>query len=333
MSTVRGAQGRVNEERPDNGQESRFVGHLTDAGRGRLELPVVAGNERACLDARAGPPWHPVLRGRVGFAIIAPMLPQLLGSLLFVTGGQALATAAPKSPTPTTQVRAKPRTSVRAKPKTQVRAKQIALDPALVEVLTRLGAPVPLTKAERKQIDAFVLPEVDDEVVVGAVPGWEDFVGAWAARTHSGDVDALVQYVIRSAYLDSSEDLREVAAKVAFYNEQKRQIREALARTRASAAKLAPGETTSVRSLTILPAYTPGKAPVVYGKRESKAAADIEPMLTAWEATLQAVGEDAQLANLDLQDALQKQQQTLQTMSNVSKVLHDTAMAVIQKIG
>jgi hypothetical protein len=39
------------------------------------------------------------------------------------------------------------------------------------------------------------------------------------------------------------------------------------------------------------------------------------------------------LANIDLQNQLQKQQQTLQTMSNVSKMLHDTAMAVIRKIG
>lgn len=39
------------------------------------------------------------------------------------------------------------------------------------------------------------------------------------------------------------------------------------------------------------------------------------------------------LANIDLQNQLQKQQQALQTMSNVSKALHDTAKAVIRKIG
>ena len=44
-------------------------------------------------------------------------------------------------------------------------------------------------------------------------------------------------------------------------------------------------------------------------------------------------GDDAQLANVDLQNMLQKQQQTLQTMSNISKSLHDTAMSVIRKMG
>ena len=45
------------------------------------------------------------------------------------------------------------------------------------------------------------------------------------------------------------------------------------------------------------------------------------------------VGDDAQLANVDLQNALQKHQQVLQQMSNVSKMLHDTAMTVVRKIG
>jgi hypothetical protein len=51
------------------------------------------------------------------------------------------------------------------------------------------------------------------------------------------------------------------------------------------------------------------------------------------EEKLAAIGDDGQLANIDLQNALQKQQQTIQTMSNVSKMMHDTAMAVIRKIG
>jgi hypothetical protein len=46
-----------------------------------------------------------------------------------------------------------------------------------------------------------------------------------------------------------------------------------------------------------------------------------------------SVGDDAQLANVDLQDMLQKQQQTLQMLSNIDKELYDTAMAVIRKIG
>ena len=54
-------------------------------------------------------------------------------------------------------------------------------------------------------------------------------------------------------------------------------------------------------------------------------------MQTFGEA-MKEVGDDAQLANMDLQNMLQKQQQTLQMMSNILKMLHDTAIAIIRKL-
>jgi len=48
---------------------------------------------------------------------------------------------------------------------------------------------------------------------------------------------------------------------------------------------------------------------------------------------LEESGDDDQLANIDLQNIMQKQQQTMQTMSNTSKMLRDNAMAIIRKIG
>jgi methyl-accepting chemotaxis protein len=58
-----------------------------------------------------------------------------------------------------------------------------------------------------------------------------------------------------------------------------------------------------------------------------------EAAIADWEKQLDSIGDDAQLANVDLQNILQKQQQTLQMMSNISKMLHDTAQAVIRKMG
>ena len=58
-----------------------------------------------------------------------------------------------------------------------------------------------------------------------------------------------------------------------------------------------------------------------------------EDEIRAWEEKLNGVGDDAQLANVDLQNILQKQQQTLQMMSNISKMLYDTAQSVIRKMG
>ena len=60
---------------------------------------------------------------------------------------------------------------------------------------------------------------------------------------------------------------------------------------------------------------------------------ELDGQIKGFEDKLNSLGDDAQLANVDLQNILQKQQQTLQMMSNISKMLYDTALAVIRKIG
>ena len=61
--------------------------------------------------------------------------------------------------------------------------------------------------------------------------------------------------------------------------------------------------------------------------------ASIEYEVVTLEAYLSSLGDDAQVASIDLQNSLQKLQQTIQMISNVSKMLHDTTMAIIRKIG
>ena len=58
-----------------------------------------------------------------------------------------------------------------------------------------------------------------------------------------------------------------------------------------------------------------------------------EAMIRSYENDLQSVGDDAQLANIDLQNWLQKQQQMMQMLSNMLKIIHDTQMAIIRKLG
>jgi methyl-accepting chemotaxis protein len=66
---------------------------------------------------------------------------------------------------------------------------------------------------------------------------------------------------------------------------------------------------------------------------ESASLDEIKSHMTDLTSRLSEVSDDAQLANVGLQSMLQKQQQTLQMMSNISKMIHDTAMAVIRRIG
>lgn len=50
------------------------------------------------------------------------------------------------------------------------------------------------------------------------------------------------------------------------------------------------------------------------------------------DSDLATAGDDSQLANIDLQNALQRQQQAMQMMSNIMKTMHDTAMAIIRNM-
>ncbi len=58
---------------------------------------------------------------------------------------------------------------------------------------------------------------------------------------------------------------------------------------------------------------------------------DVEKKVKSLEEQLNTVGDDAQLAQIDLQNTLQKAQQLIQTMSSISESMYDTTMAIVRK--
>jgi hypothetical protein len=150
---------------------------------------------------------------------------------------------------------------------------------------------------------------------------WEAFITS--AKPASSDVGALVQEVMRESYRQQTEDLRFHAEKL----KRRRELMAALQRERQAARDYlvvleAGGRATG---------FTPNPS---FGRRQGlRTPAQVRAYLRALDQTMQRTAEDTQLANVDLQNILQKQQQTLQMMSNISKMLHDTAMSVIRKIG
>jgi hypothetical protein len=169
------------------------------------------------------------------------------------------------------------------------------------------------------------------------------------------DLNHLIQAQLREAYLESTEDLRFYAAKVKHFNQCKRLIRNYVGELRRLRSEivsqafeqkidLSPEGKVELAQLASLVAELatdyeldemayglgiPARVPPegVTTPRE------LDALIKHWEEELQAVGDDAQLANVDMQNMLQKQQQTMQMMSQISKALHDTAMAVIRKMG
>ena len=169
------------------------------------------------------------------------------------------------------------------------------------------------------------------------------------------EVLALVQSVLRESHLENTLQLRDYADKVKHINQQKKAIRAHLtaaremnsqvmamarerdielcqpsAEDRAAVASLieelaSAHEVTEIEYELCIPDRVPPEGVTTLG--------GIDAELARWEDELRSVGDGGQLANVDLQNALQKQQQTLQMMSNISKMLHDTTMSIIRKIG
>lgn len=226
-------------------------------------------------------------------------------------------------------------------------------------------------QSELRSISQFITNSGMSSTGVSAqVQGrWANFISGLAVNGAT-DVNALVQAVLRESYLETTKDLQFYAEKVRFYNELKDKIRSTLTEARNYMARHAGmNDTDGVLPMTGAEA---GNLNAVLGDDQNPPAAagagipriewfgdpgvgangemlpmwadssaespittkaELDKYIQGLEERLNSVGDDAQLANVDLQNILQKQQQTLQMMSNISKMLHDTAMAVIRKIG
>jgi hypothetical protein len=169
------------------------------------------------------------------------------------------------------------------------------------------------------------------------------------------DVNALMQQALREAYLEATEGLRDYAERVRHINRRKQALRKylmALRECKGSVLETARERGVDLcrgnkNDLAILAkvfeehahAYDVGEVeyelciPDRVPPTAVKSVAQLENEIARWNERLATTGDDAQLANIDLQNALQKQQQTLQMMSNISKTIHDSTMAVIRKMG
>lgn len=111
----------------------------------------------------------------------------------------------------------------------------------------------------------------------------------------SQDVSSLVRHALRDSYPNTVEELRHHGQRIKHLDEQKQQIRSQL--------QMAHG-----------------------GNAHAEAIQELEGRLSS-------VADDAQLANIEMQNWLQKSQQTLQLLSNMAKSMHDTAMNSVRKMG
>jgi hypothetical protein len=197
---------------------------------------------------------------------------------------------------------------------------------------------VPMTTREQIKPQTQAVASADIKILGSMIARGESkevILGKWkamlvGANDRNMDINVLVQSVMRESYLQQTEDLKKYQDKVQYFNETKKKIRDE--QDKARNAKITPGSA-PLRKINITaekgtpPIISPHNAGIVKTEQER------QDYLRYLQDKLNSVGDDAQLANIDLQNVLQKQQQFVQMMSNISKLLNDTAMSVIRKIG
>jgi hypothetical protein len=245
-------------------------------------------------------------------------------------------TATPRQITPP----ARPAAPVRAVPSQTKVLVAPALDAESIHAIALQAAPPPgLTRAGNAGLRR-VSERLRHKDRAAAEREWADVVESAARRDDKHkdwiNLAPFSHYVLHQAYLEPVDDLRDRAEKVRFYNEQKRVANEQRVRLETAQRELNRSATSrrsvTVRSLTLADEYKPGQRAVTLGPEEPVTVESVVEDLQKIVVLCNTAEENEQQANLDLQNALQKQQQTFQMMSNVSKMMHDTAKAIIQNM-
>jgi hypothetical protein len=181
------------------------------------------------------------------------------------------------------------------------------------------------------------LKQVRDSLRGPAEPAskaWAEWSAGYFTKANRGDLPAIEDWLLREAFVEPEPALAPLARRVRFHAERRDAVKRHVAELRRQLRALRDEKSTaSVAGLQVAEKSEEGKPAATPLPARLLTKSTIETEIQAWEEKLNSIGDDAQLANVDLQNTLQKQQQTLQMMSNISKMLHDTAMAVIRKIG
>lgn len=202
---------------------------------------------------------------------------------------------------------------------------------AVIEIAQATTLPATFTASDHSELNR-ISGDLESGNLDRAVNRWQRFVEQLEKSRDEASINSLVQFVLRQSYVETNEDLQFHAEKVEAFNYAKEEIREHMSELRAALGATPREAPVRVQTIVVATPYEEGQVRVRQGPRKEMSDREIAEYVLELADKLQAIGEDGQLANIDLQNALQKQQQTLQTISNVSKMLHDTAMAVIRKI-
>jgi hypothetical protein len=235
-----------------------------------------------------------------------------------------------------------------------------AQDARKQEIQRQMGSLVSLLQPSAKQKFLQAVRVVEDKIISssGKVDTYASSVSAVKSQfgdLSSQDIDVLVSLVMFEVWKSEEEALREIMDEMHKMNqakEKQRDYMESLKKQKAlykdklresrdkaiapQSTQIRPAmarisrEMATTRRLNIKYTKTPTLPPLKDVRQMS--ASQLEEEIQSAEANLNSMGDMSQLQQLQLQDAMQKQQQVIQTISNIMKNQHDTLKSIIQNL-
>lgn len=183
-----------------------------------------------------------------------------------------------------------------------------------------------------RQLDSIV-NQLQQGNTPDALESWKAFIaGNRQPYGRSVDVNALIQWILRESYAATQADLLAYAEKIKHLKALKTTLRDEIQRAQTDLGEDRPWPRD--RRIVVFPRnYAEGAVLVEQSENRRVDKQDLGTILDEYRQLLQEVGEDAQLQNIQLQNVLQTQQQSVQMMSRTSKQLHVTALEVIRSMG
>jgi DNA anti-recombination protein RmuC len=162
-----------------------------------------------------------------------------------------------------------------------------------------------------------------------------------ASLRQGGDIDAVVYVVLMQtsqnveAKIDAdAAQIQDMELNIKTLLNEIEQLNQNMASLPKSAQSNSPCITPLCRSLpSTLARINSSTArfphPIHLQAPASLTLAQLQTLVNQMESSLSTVGDDSQLANMDLHNLQQQQQQTLQMLSDIDKSVNDTAMSII----
>jgi hypothetical protein len=152
-----------------------------------------------------------------------------------------------------------------------------------------------------------------------------------AAISQPTDAKMLLQHTFAAVEHGFDISVAETARKVSNINEVKSRIRESIASLRTVVEQWPADQTEQEVAYETVEPLADDSYEVV-DKNEMMTKEAIVALIAELETLYAQLTSEQQSASLELQDAMNKQAQLMQMMSNLVKMMHDTAMAIIRNM-